>query len=374
MDSPDAIDFERLSAPVSETNVSGEDLRQNTSPSSPYYLLKDARKAARDKERRSTTEDVQVPDARTEWRSVLQQAETLLAEHSKDLEITAWLIEALVRLKGFAGLRDGFRLARELLTQFWDSCYPAKEEGVEERVAPLAGLNGQDAEGTLLVPIRNVAITEGSSVGPFASWHFQQAVALQQIADPAIREKRVEAGAVSMELIDKASVETAPSFFRARFEELDQCLEEFDSLNQLLEELCGVKLAPPSSNIRNELIACQEALRYVGKSALEESAAEEGTESGAADEVSGDEASDHLNLSGGYPREREQAFKTLLRLADFFRRNEPHSPLSYTIEQAVRWGRMPLPDLMDEIIADESAKQNLFRLAGIRKPDQGGKQ
>jgi type VI secretion system protein ImpA len=78
-------------------------------------------------------------------------------------------------------------------------------------------------------------------------------------------------------------------------------------------------------------------------------------------------------VSGGYPRDREQAFKTLLQLADFFRRNEPHSPLSYTIEQAVRWGRMPLPDLMDESIADENARQNVFRLAGIRKPDQEGK-
>lgn len=374
MASPDVIDFDRLLAPISETSVSGENLRQNTSPSSPYYLLKDARKAARDKERRGAIEAAEVPDARTEWRSVFQQAETLLAEHSKDLEITAWLIEALVRLHGFAGLRDGFRLARELLTRFWDSCYPVKEDGVEERVAPLAGLNGQDAEGTLIVPIRNVAITEGSSVGPpFASWHFQQAVALQQIADPAIRDKRVEAGAVSMDLIDKASVETDASFFKARYEELDQCLDEFNSLDQRLEELCGVELAPPSSNIRNELIACQQALRYVGKSALDESGAAEGTESGAADEVSVGEASDHVNVSGGYPRDREQAFKTLLQLADFFRRNEPHSPLSYTIEQAVRWGRMPLPDLMDEIIADENARQNVFRLAGIRKPDQEGK-
>lgn len=374
MASPDVIDFDRLLAPISETSVSGENLRQNTSPSSPYYLLKDARKAARDKERRGAIEAAEVPDARTEWRSVFQQAETLLAEHSKDLEITAWLIEALVRLHGFAGLRDGFRLARELLTRFWDSCYPVKEDGVEERVAPLAGLNGQDAEGTLIVPIRNVAITEGSSVGPpFASWHFQQAVALQQIADPAIRDKRVEAGAVSMDLIDKASVETDASFFKARYKELDQCLDEFNSLDQRLEELCGVELAPPSSNIRNELIACQQALRYVGKSALDESGAAEGTESGAADEVSVGEASDHVNVSGGYPRDREQAFKTLLQLADFFRRNEPHSPLSYTIEQAVRWGRMPLPDLMDEIIADENARQNVFRLAGIRKPDQEGK-
>ena len=371
MASPDTIDFDRLIAPISEASAAGENLRANASPSSPYYLLKDARKAARAKERSGAIEDGEVPDARTEWRPVLTQAESLLVEHSKDLEVVAWLVEALVRLHGFAGLRDGFRLARELVTRFWDSCYPTlNEDGVEERVAPLAGLNGQDAEGTLIVPIRNVTITEGRSVGPFASWHFQQAMALQQVADPAIREKRVQAGAVSMELIDKAGAETDPSFFRTRLEDLAQCREEFAKLSQLLDELCGLEQAPPSSNIRNELKACDEALRYVGRAALEVPEGVEDVEPGAvAADVGGGEGPAGVTLPGGYPRDREQAFKTLLQLADYFRRTEPHSPLSYTIEQAVRWGRMPLPDLLDEIIQEDGARQNLFRLAGIRKPE-----
>jgi len=372
MASPGSIDLDRLLAPVSETNSVGENLRNDESPSSPYYLLKDARKAARAKERSGAIEKAEVPDARTEWRPVLEQATFLLAERSKDLEIVAWLIESLVRLQGFAGLRDGFRLAREMIDRYWDSCYPLLDEnGVEERIAPLGGLNGQDAEGTLIIPIRNVAITEGQSVGPFASWHFQQAVALQQIADPAVREKRVQAGAVTMEMIDKAALETDPSFFRARLDDLQQCREIFSSLGQRLDELCGIEDAPPSSNIRNELNACLDALQYVGKSALESHEEAQGIESDAAAGTSIGEAAGAPNLPSGYPKDREQAFKTLLQLADFFRRTEPHSPLSYTIEQVVRWGRMPLPDLLEEIIAEDSARQNLFRLAGIRKPDEG---
>jgi type VI secretion system protein ImpA len=373
MGSPDTIDFDRLLAPVSETSPVGEDLRQDASPSSPYYLLKDARKVARAKERNAGIDDAEVPDTRAEWRPVMEQAQTLLAERSKDLEVAAWLIEALVRLQGFAGLRDGFRLARELITRFWDSCYPTQEEAdIEERVAPLAGLNGQDAEGTLIVPIRNVEITEGKSVGPFASWHFQQAVALQQIADPAVREKRIEAGAVSFERIDKAVVETDPSFFRTRLEDLDQCGEEFSALSQLLDERCGAEFAPPSSNIRNELKACQEALRYVAKSVLEEAQLAAEGEAGSEQGANGEDAGPSSNLPTSAPRDREQAFKTLLLVADFFRRTEPHSPLSYSIEQVVRWGRMPLPELLEEIIAEDAARQNLFRLAGIRKPDQEG--
>jgi type VI secretion system protein ImpA len=52
-------------------------------------------------------------------------------------------------------------------------------------------------------------------------------------------------------------------------------------------------------------------------------------------------------------------------VADYFRQSEPHSPVSYALEQAVRWGRMPLPDLLAELIPDESARTNMLRMTGI---------
>ena len=43
-------------------------------------------------------------------------------------------------------------------------------------------------------------------------------------------------------------------------------------------------------------------------------------------------------------RTREDAFRTLLKVAEFFRKTEPHSPISYTLEELVRRGRLPLAD------------------------------
>jgi len=368
MGSPAAIDFERMLAPLQGENAAGEDLRADTSPSSAYYRLKDARKSARAKERTLAVDDTQIPDTRADWRPVFDQSVELLSTRSKDLELVAWLTESLVRLHGFAGLRDGFRFTREFVDQYWDSFYPSLgEDGMEERVAPLAGLNGQDAEGTLIVPIRNVAITEEHSVGPFATWHFQQAVALQQLADPEVRERRIEAGAVSMESIDKASLESNADFLKLNHDDLQECRREFEELSSMLDERCGANLAPPSSNIKNELNACLEAVRYVGRNVLTQPVAEGGgSEGGDAD--SGDASNASSPSFEGAPANREQAFQQLLLLADFFRRTEPHSPLSYTIERVVRWGRMPLPELLSEIIAEEQARDNLFWLAGIKKP------
>jgi type VI secretion system protein ImpA len=75
-----------------------------------------------------------------------------------------------------------------------------------------------------------------------------------------------------------------------------------------------------------------------------------------------------VEIAGGVVTTREQAFQQLLLLADFFRRTEPHSPLSYSIERVVRWGRMPLPELLGEIVTEDDARKNLFWLAGIGKP------
>ena len=62
---------------------------------------------------------------------------------------------------------------------------------------------------------------------------------------------------------------------------------------------------------------------------------------------------------------RDEAFRTLLKVSEFFRRTEPHSPISYNLEQAVKWGRMSLPELLSELIPDERARDEFFKLAGI---------
>ena len=48
----------------------------------------------------------------------------------------------------------------------------------------------------------------------------------------------------------------------------------------------------------------------------------------------------------GQVASREDALRVLGEIANFFRRTEPHSPLSYTLDEAVRRGRMSWPELL----------------------------
>jgi type VI secretion system protein ImpA len=303
---------------------------------------------------------------------VLDQGVKLLGEKSKDLEIAAYLIEALTRLKGFAGLRDGFRLVRELVERFWDGLYPTPDEdGLETKIAPLTGLNGADSEGTLINPIHRIFLTQGQSVGPFAYYHYQQALAVSQLPDEAAREARISQGAASMATIERAVAETPAEFFVGLMEDLTGCLDEFRRLDEVLQDRCGGN-GPPTSAIRSALDACRDAVQHIAREKLASAAASAQPDAAAAETPAAGGESAGPGAALGTLRGREDAFQTLLKVAEFFRRTEPHSPVSYALEQAVRWGRMSLPELMAELVSDEAVRKGILRQVGIRPPEEGG--
>lgn len=59
---------------------------------------------------------------------------------------------------------------------------------------------------------------------------------------------------------------------------------------------------------------------------------------------------------------RETALEDLNRIAVFFKKTEPHSPIPYLIARAIRWGNMSFSELLTELIKKESPE-----LAEIRK-------
>jgi type VI secretion system protein ImpA len=377
MPSPDVLDFAKLLTPIPGDKPSGIDLRVNAGPTSPYYQVKDGRNAARAAERRMEggQEDAPTPD----WKSVTAVAIKILSETSKDLEITAYLIEGLCRTHTFAGLPDGFRLAREMVETFWEALYPSPdEEGVSTTLAPLTGLNGDDSEGTLIAPINRIAITESSSLGRLTYSNYLQAVATDKILDPKAKEKKIAAGAMNFELIQKAVAETPALFYRKSVDDLTATLDELDKLSKSLDAKAG-QAAPPTSAIRTALQNVLSALNDIGKAKLAV------TQTTKADDGKGkgDDQGDGQGGKGdGKPgqgeeageklpsiRTRDDALNALLQLSEYFRRTEPQSLVPYALDQAVRWARMPFADLMAELIPDEAPRKALFKQVGVRAPE-----
>jgi type VI secretion system protein ImpA len=376
MPSPEVLAFAKILAPIPGDKPAGADLRVNAGPTSLYYQVKDGRNNARASERRMEggAEDAVPPD----WKSVGTSAIKALSENSKDLEITAYLIESLCRTHGFAGIRDGLRLARQLVETFWDTLYPTPdEEGVSTRVAPLTGLNGDDADGTLIAPINRVPLTDSANLGKLTYSNYLQAVATGKILDPKAKEKKVAAGALTMETFQKAVDETPAAYYRALFDDLTASLEELGKLGQTLDAKAG-PAAPPTGTIRTALENVLASVNDVAKAKLavtatvkkpdaeEKKAGEVGTAGPGKNGKAGpEEQGEKLPVI----RNRDDALNAILQLGDYFRRTEPHSLVPFALEQAVRWARMALPDLMMELIPEENPRKALFKQVGIRPPE-----
>ncbi len=375
MASPTILDLPTLLAPIPGDNPAGVDIREDSSPASVYYKIKDARGAARAAERgleaADEAEAQNRPDPVTIWRVINEAAPKTLAEKSKDLEIAAWLIEALLRSNGFAGLRDGFKLAYGLVDAFWDNLYPMPDEdGILTRVGPLAGLNGEGAEGTLIQPIRRVPITQGNTAGPFATYHRDQAIKLGEITDPKKKEKMLARGAVTMEKFEAAIKETPPRFFATLIEDCEQSLAEFNKLAQLLDQKCGAD-SPPASNIRTALEQQLELIKFLTKNVVMPAAAPAAGEGNGADPGAAAAAGDGAAIVVQRPDQivtRDDAFRLLGKVAEYFREREPHSPISYTLDDLIRRGQLSLPELLAELIPDAEPRKNFLVRAGIQPP------
>lgn len=347
------IDIESLLQPVREDAPAGSDLREDRSPTSPYYSIKDARNGARAAERSALRSDDPNEAPVADWSPVLELAPQLLKETSKDLEIAAWYIEALVRTEGFVGLRDGFDLVREMFERFSDALFPMPDEdGIETRVAPLTGLNGQDSEGTLLAPIIMVPLLADDD-GALGAWQYRTARELAAVSDPEAKQARIDAGAITLDRFHGAVQSSDATELVETRQGVQECIEAFEALSNVMTEKCGAD-APPTSNIGNALSDVLDCMTYLTKDlvVVEDEPAAEAEEGG---EASGGGGAPAPAAPPGTISTRGDALEVLAKVAEFFRKTEPHSPVSYSVDQSLRWARMPLHQLVAELIPDQAA-------------------
>ncbi len=366
MSSEEIIQINSLLLPISEDNTVGDDIREDSSPSSLFYTIKDARNSARAAERNNIF-DGNSSEADDHWRKILELAPDILQNHAKDLEIASWYTEALIRRYGFQGLRDGFKLIHGLIEQYWDGLYPLPDEdGIETRVASLSGLNGEGAEGVLIAPIRNVEITQGNEPGPFSYWKYQQALEVEKIIDEESKADKTAKLGFNNEDVERAVSESSESFFVNVRDDVSEAIATFREISRMLDENCGINDSPPSSNIINILEDCLGTINYIGKHKMPIEDLEEHTEAGDINDAS---IENPATQTTGPVKSRAEAFKKLTEISAFFRKTEPHSPISYILERAVKWGDMSLNDLIKELIPDSSARDTYGSLTGIKTED-----
>lgn len=353
--------WKQLIAPISAEQPTGIDTREDISPTSLYQQIRDARVLARNNERSNLAAGESYYFSYPEWAIILDKAPQLLAEQSKDLEIIAWYIEALTRHHSFLGLAVGFQLAAEIIKNFGGDVYPlADEDGIATQLSALSGLNGFGAEGTLIGPIKSIVITQGDAPGPLAAWQCEQAFEIARIKDEDRRNSRLKQGGVSKEDMEQVVAQTETAFLQKTLNEMQAAIASFDAFQTVLDEFA--KSDPqPTGKIKESLAGCKQTLVYLAGPRLEQPTSKE---DGKAEQSQATATTAESALSSVIGN-RAQAIKQLAKIAEFFRQTEPHSPISYSIEQAIRWSDLPLTELIKELIPDDPARDKFKNLSGI---------
>lgn len=366
MPSAPVFNLDALLAPIPGENPSGESLQY----SGLHDEIREARRADDDVAQGDWVRELKVAD----WEKVAELAGENLAGKTKDLQIVAWLSEAAVSMHGFPGLRDSLKLATGFLDTFWDTVYPEIDEGndLEARANSLAWLDRQAAEAARKVPITKRAGTN------FSFFQWEDALQYDFPADTSklspealqqMEEKRARAqaeGKITGEDVRKAKSETRRAFYEELATDVNDAWAALKALDKAMDARFA-RQTPGLGALTKTLESIRSLLdKVVKEKRIEEpdpvDAAAEGAEGGAGAAGGG---------PGGAIRARDQALAQLAQVADYFRRTEPHSPVSYLVQRAISWGQMPLDAWLVDVIKDNNVLAGLRETLGL-KGETGG--
>jgi type VI secretion system protein ImpA len=319
---------EDLLKPIDGPNPSGENIRFN-SRYPVYDKIKEARR-----------EDEELPEGVwqherkvADFPLVAKLAEEALTSKTKDLQLAAWLTEANLKTQGFGGLKEGLRLCRGLVTNFWDSLYPEIENGdAEMRAAPLDWIGS-----TLDFAVRAIPLCK-------AGFNFNQFQESRRVGfedstksdnEKKARQKLLDAGKLAPEDFQKSFDETPKQFYLQAEKDLDGCLTELDQ-----------KLRIALQEVRHVVHGLLEKKREAEPDPVEEDPVAAGTGGGGGESSPTNRPVPPAGAivisieSSSEPADRRAALQSIASAAAFLRERDPHNPAPYLMLRGLRWGEL----------------------------------
>lgn len=351
------IDIEALRQPITEDQPTGIDLRVDAQSMDAYYAVKDQRQTLRRQEREAAI-DTSNDKERGQWSPVAEQCIHLLQTKSKDLELATWLVEALIRMHGFVGLRDGFILLQQMVEAYSSTLYPqADEEGISTTLAPLYVLNGDRSTGTLIAPIHLIPLLATDKNEEITTWHYQQLTAKKTTPQSD--------DALTLEKIYETCQQVGHDQLSQTKDELLGAIEAVAQLDATLNEHYG-DAAPSFAEIKSALKSCAQVLdcllKHLEKNNV--STAKSQAEVHETPAQTTEHQMQHQQLSADIT-DYATAVAQLQTVLSFFKTTQPHSILTFSLERIVRWSHSPLDEVLDEVIAEPRMRVEFSRATGV---------
>jgi type VI secretion system protein ImpA len=258
------IDMGVLLSPISDENPSGEDLRYTDV----YEQIKEARRFDDPLDQGEWKTELKAAD----WETVISLAAAALSERTKDIQIAAWLTEALIVTEGFEGLGQGLAVTTGLLETFWESLYPGiEDDDLEYRIAPLEFMNEK-----LWTVIKQVPVTDRGRTSGYSWLKWQESRDVGYEADSrnkygdvdegkkARRDEKIQEGRLTAEEFDSAVAASTPAFYTSLAESLAVSREAFAKLDGLVDEKFGTE-APRLAELGKAIEDCAQLIQRILK-------------------------------------------------------------------------------------------------------------
>ena len=349
--------IEALLVPVPGENPAGRELRYDPR----YDQVKEARR-----------EDLVLPEGGlaterkiADYGTVLKVGRELLEKETKDLQLAAWMCEALLKRDGLGGLATGLLVLHGIADQFWDGCFPAwDDDDPELRAGPLEWV------GTKFdIPVRQLAVAPGGV--SLLDYQISRTVPSESEAEgnKEKREARAEAlkeGKPAPEGIDKAIADANKSFYKAAVADVDAATAALKDLDRIADARFG-RDAPSLLKLR----AALDDYRRLTGSILAQKLIDD-PDPIVEEAMDGDGGAATGADDGGVltpePVSPADAANRVAVAARFLRKLDPTNPGPYLMVRGLRWGELRASAATGELnpkLLDASPTAVRTRLKGL---------
>ena len=321
------------------------------------------------------------------WKRLSDQLCETFQKQTKDIELLSWLMVSQLYLDDtLIGFKNTLDLLNTLLTEHFDELNP---------VIPEASIKAQDEAGKLResLDFKMAAFSQMVGIGENDSILYapmSQVRLLGNVSYFAYQSAEMKGECPKLREDLKKDVSANADKYKTTIETLKQCKTLCNDIYVLLGSKCqpsGIQ-TPNFMFIINHLDRILKSVGFLTGFSIEDKkvqTAEEPVQDNNASSpaepqtatvqtvavqtagVVNNSQSFEL-LSKNSEVTREQVFEELANIAKYFRSTEPHSPVSYLIEKAIRWGHLSLPELLNELISDQAdTKNRIFTIAGLQE-------
>jgi type VI secretion system protein ImpA len=253
-----------------------------------------------------------------EWGELRTNALEALGK-SKDLRVLAYLGTALLRTDGIPSFFETLKVASHWIENFWPQVYPLIDE---DAIARRNALNCLADPMAVVERFRRVPIVESRQHGKYSLRDIDLATGQLQPGKDEVKpdEAPMNAALSEMPLEELTALQQGTA----------DAMAALNSIDGKLRSEGGPEVAPTFDALSTQLVKLNRLLRA-------QLALRQGTAGGDAAAETGAAAGQQAAVVAiGAIRSREDAVRVLDAVSEFFRRNEPSSPIPLIVERAKR--------------------------------------